>query len=170
MYISARADYAVRAMLTIAASGGSELVKAGALASAQQIPLSFLQGILLDLRRAGLLYSHRGVDGGYELARPADQTTIGDILRAVDGNVTLVRGRPAGTTAYHGPAAGLRDVWLAVSAAIADVVDRTTLADLLAPAATNTARESSAETAIAPDDADDQRQRGRDEAAPSAHA
>lgn len=133
MYISARADYAVRAMLAIAASDGPELVKAGALASAQQIPLSFLQGILLDLRRAGLLYSHRGVDGGYELARPADQTTIGDVLRAVDGNVTLVRGRPAGTAAYHGPAAGLRDVWLAVSAAITDVVDRTTLADLLRP-------------------------------------
>lgn len=136
MYISARADYAVRAMLAIAASGGRELVKAGVLASAQQIPLSFLQGILLDLRRAGLLYSHRGTDGGYELARTAEQITIGDILRAVDGSLTLVRGRPAGTAAYHGPATGLREVWLAVSTAIGDVVDRTTLADLLDPAAT----------------------------------
>lgn len=132
MHISARADYAVRAMLAIAASDKHELVKAGALASTQQIPLSFLQGILLDLRRAGLLYSHRGVDGGYELAHPAEETTVGDVLRAVDGNLAMVRGRPAGTTAYQGAATGLREVWLAVSTAIRDVVDQTTLADLLA--------------------------------------
>lgn len=131
MHISARADYAVRAMLAIAASEERELVKANALAAAQKIPLSFLQGILLDLRRAGLLYSHRGVDGGYELARPAAETTVGDVLRAVDGGLATVRGRPATATAYHGVASGLSGVWTAVSTAIRDVVDRTTLADLL---------------------------------------
>ncbi|WP_229400726.1 RrF2 family transcriptional regulator [Micromonospora okii] len=151
MYVSARSDYALRAMLAVAAgctgpdgdhadpapragSGepGGELVKAAALAESQSIPLSFLQGILLDLRRAGLLFSHRGTDGGYALARPATEISVGDVLRAVGGSLTSVRGLPAEVAGYHGVATGLRDVWLAVDGAIALVVDRTTLADLLA--------------------------------------
>ncbi|MEV4480626.1 RrF2 family transcriptional regulator [Micromonospora coxensis] len=172
MYVSARADYALRAMLAVAAAGGDgeppahsptsqaepggspahspepggesparsgappggsggELVKAASLAEAQGIPLSFLQGILLDLRRAGLLHSHRGAEGGYALTRPAGQISVGDVLRAVGGSLTTVRGLPAGDAGYHGVATGLRDVWLAVDGAIAVVVDRTTLADLL---------------------------------------
>src|SRR5215213_4865379 len=129
VYISARTDYAVRAMLAIAADH-PDLVKAAALASAQDIPLSFLQGILLDLRRAGLLHSHRGVDGGYQLARPAADITIGDVVRAVGGALTTVRGLPTTTTRYHGAATGLRDVWVAVEAAIEGVVDHKTLAEL----------------------------------------
>ncbi|MFF3851549.1 RrF2 family transcriptional regulator [Micromonospora sp. NPDC002575] len=141
MYVSARSDYALRAMLAVAATArdagpapapGGELVKAAALAESQAIPLSFLQGILLDLRRAGLLFSHRGTDGGYALARPATEISVGDVLRAVGGSLTSVRGLPAEVAGYHGVAAGLRDVWLAVDGAIALVVDRTTLADLLA--------------------------------------
>ncbi|WP_431915347.1 RrF2 family transcriptional regulator [Micromonospora wenchangensis] len=142
MYISARSDYALRAMLAVAAGGGEtarpdggdgggELVKAASLARAQGIPLSFLQGILLDLRRAGLLHSHRGTEGGYALTRPAAQISVGDVLRAVGGSLTTVRGLPAEDAGYHGVAAGLRDVWLAVDGAIAVVVDRTTLTDLL---------------------------------------
>ncbi|MFI6254867.1 RrF2 family transcriptional regulator [Micromonospora zamorensis] len=137
MYVSARSDYALRAMLAVAAasrgggSGGGELVKAASLAEVQDIPLSFLQGILLDLRRAGLLHSHRGADGGYALTRPADGITVGDVLRAVGGSLTTVRGLPAERAGYHGVAAGLTDVWLAVHGAIATVVDSTTLADLL---------------------------------------
>ncbi|WP_328343170.1 RrF2 family transcriptional regulator [Micromonospora sp. NBC_00421] len=165
MYISARSDYALRAMLAVAASGdgghgppdsrtgevdrpdtgtrphggggrsegggGGELVKAASLAQAQGIPLSFLQGILLDLRRAGLLHSHRGAEGGYALTRPASQISVGDVLRAVGGSLTTVRGLPAGDAGYHGVATGLRDVWLAVDGAIAVVVDHTTLTDLL---------------------------------------
>lgn len=140
MYVSARADYALRAMLAVAdvagstgdgGSGGGELVKAASLAESQDIPLSFLQGILLDLRRAGLLHSHRGTEGGYALTRPADQVSVGDVLRAVGGSLTSVRGLPANRAGYHGVATGLRDVWLAVDGAIALVVDRTTLADLL---------------------------------------
>lgn len=132
MYVSARSDYAVRAMLGIAAGGGQDLVKAAALAAVQEIPLSFLQGILLDLRRAGLLHSHRGVEGGYALSRPAASITVGDVLRAVSGSLTTVRGLPADYATYHGVATGLRDVWLAVHSAIEDVVDTTSLADLLA--------------------------------------
>ncbi|MFI0792273.1 RrF2 family transcriptional regulator [Micromonospora rubida] len=146
MYVSARSDYALRAMLAVAVAPtggdrradpgispepGGGLVKAVALAESQAIPLSFLQGILLDLRRAGLLYSHRGTEGGYALARPAAEISVGDVLRAVGGSLTSVRGLPAGHSGYHGVATGLRDVWLAVDGAIALVVDRTTLADLL---------------------------------------
>ncbi|MBU8856930.1 MULTISPECIES: Rrf2 family transcriptional regulator [unclassified Micromonospora] len=145
MYISARADYALRAMLAVAddagttgdpAAGGGELVKAASLAEGQDIPLSFLQGILLDLRRAGLLHSHRGTEGGYALTRPPDEISVGDVLRAVGGAITSVRGVPADRAGYHGVATGLRDVWLAVDGAIALVVDRTTLADLLSDRAT----------------------------------
>lgn len=159
MYVSARNEYALRAMLAVAAASagagaggndggarlgagpeaGGELVKAAALAESQDIPLSFLQGILLDLRRAGLLHSHRGNEGGYTLARPADSISVGDVLRAVGGSLTSVRGQPAGSAGYHGAAVGLRDVWLAVDGAIALVVDRTSLADLLVHEARPTA-------------------------------
>ena len=129
MYVSARTDYAVRAMLTVTADH-PRLVKAAGLAGAQDIPLSFLQGILLDLRRAGLLHSHRGVDGGYALARPADDITVGDVVRAVGGALTTVRGLPTATATYHGAAVRLRDVRVAVEEAIEGVVDHRTLADL----------------------------------------
>lgn len=139
MYVSARSDYALRAMLAVAAAsegdgdgGAGELVKAASLAEVQEIPLSFLQGILLDLRRAGLLHSHRGAEGGYALTRPAAEITVGDVLRAVGGSLTTVRGLPAERAGYHGVAAGLTDVWLAVHGAIATVVDSTSLTDLLA--------------------------------------
>ena len=105
MYVSARTDYAVRAMLAITVDH-PRLVKAAGLAAAQDIPLSFLQGILLDLRRAGLLHSHRGVDGGYALARPATEITVGDVVRAVGGALTTVRGLPTSTTTYRGAAVG----------------------------------------------------------------
>jgi Rrf2 family protein len=129
VYVSARTDYAVRAMLAVTADH-PQLVKAASLAASQDIPLSFLQGILLDLRRAGLLHSHRGVDGGYTLARAAADITVGDVVRAVGGALTTVRGLPTDTAVYHGVATGLRDVWLAVQEAIEGVVDHTTIAEL----------------------------------------
>jgi Rrf2 family protein len=132
VYVSARCDYAVRAMLAVAATEDGP-VKASSLAREQEIPLSFLQGILLDLRRAGLLHSHRGLDGGYALARPPAEISVGDVLRAMSGSLTTVRGLPADAATYHGVATGLRDVWLAVNDAIGDVVDRTSLTSLLAP-------------------------------------
>src|SRR3954466_4986427 len=117
VYVSARTDYAVRAMLAIAADH-PRLVKAATLAAAQDIPLSFLQGILLDLRRAGLLHSHRGVDGGYSLGRPADDITVGHVVPAGGGGLTTIRALPTTTTTYHGVATGLKDVWVAVEQAI----------------------------------------------------
>ncbi|WP_433528165.1 RrF2 family transcriptional regulator [Micromonospora sp. CA-263727] len=132
MYVSARSDYAVRAMLAVA-QRHPEVVKAAVLAANQDIPYSFLQGILLDLRRAGLLHSLRGADGGYALTRAPGEITVGDVLRATGGALTTVRGVPAEVTAYRGVAVGLGEVWLSVHRAIEGVVDRASLADLLAP-------------------------------------
>ncbi|WP_326552352.1 RrF2 family transcriptional regulator [Micromonospora sp. NBC_01813] len=130
MFVSARSDYALRAMLSIAAEP-TELVKASTLAKQQELPLSFLQGILLDLRRAGLLHSHRGGLGGYQLTKPAAKITVGEVLRAMTGTLTTVRGLPVEAATYDGVATGLRDVWLAVNDALERVVDGISLADLL---------------------------------------
>ena len=139
MYVSARTDYAVRALLAITVAH-PRVVKAAGLAAAQDIPLSFLQGILLDLRRAGLLHSHRGVDGGYALARAAEEITVGDVVRAVGGALATVRGLPTTTTTFHGVATGLKDVWLAVEEAIEGVVNHRTLAELTVSAIPTTLR------------------------------
>jgi Rrf2 family protein len=132
MQISARTDYALRAMLAVAEAPGR--VTAAALARAQQMPPAFLQSILVDLRRAGLLHGQRGGEGGYSLTRPAADITVGDVVRAVNGALTTVRGLPTQSATYPPAADGLREVWLAVHERIADIVDRTTLADLLRPA------------------------------------
>ena len=143
MQVSARTDYALRAMLAVAdasspghrswprPSAGPARVTAAALARAQRMPPAFLQGILGDLRRAGLLHGQRGGEGGYTLTRPATEITVGDVVRAVNGSLTTVRGLPTASADYPPAAAALREVWLAVHDRIADIVDRTTLADLL---------------------------------------
>lgn len=130
MHVSARADYAIRAMLAIAAAG-PRAVRTADLAAEQQLPLSYLHAILLDLRRAGLLHSLRGADGGYVLAQPPRDITVGDVLRATVGALTTVRGRPTDDAGYQGAATGLGDVWRSVDVAISEVVDQATLADLL---------------------------------------
>ena len=130
MYISARSDYAMQAMLVIAAeSATGKPVQAATLAARQQIPYSFLQGTLVALRHAGLLISHRGTRGGYTLARPAAAISVGDVLRAVSGDLIIRRGQP-GEEAYFGAAAGLRGFWPTVNAAASEILDSTTLADL----------------------------------------
>lgn len=126
MYVSARSIYAVQAVLAIAADKAGVLT-AARLADVQGMSYGYLQGILQDLRRAGLLIGHRGSDGGYTLARPAEEISVGDVLRAVNGSLTTVRGLPVSESA----AGGLDLVWLAVSRAIEEVVDAATVADLL---------------------------------------
>ncbi len=128
--ISARGEYAVRAALGLAAKHPTTM-SAQAVADAQQLPYKFLEAILADLRRAGLVRSQRGVDGGYTLARPPDQVTLGDILRAVDGPLAGVRGVRPEEVAYAGPAEHLQEVWVAVRSAVRRVVDEVTLADVL---------------------------------------
>jgi len=131
VYISAKADYAARALLTLAAAGGGPL-KGDVLAREQGLPKKFLENTLIALRRAGVLETHRGSEGGYRLARPADQITIADIIRPLDGPLAEVRGEKPEETVYDGAAAHLRDVWVAVRAALRDVLENVTLADVVA--------------------------------------
>src|SRR5438105_7027900 len=107
MRISAKADYAVRAVVELAAAEGDKPVKAERIATAQDIPLNFLENILGELRHAGIVRSHRGADGGFRLARAADQINVADIIRAVEGPLASVRGGPPEETAYPGAAEAL---------------------------------------------------------------
>ena len=129
MRISARADYAVRAAAELAAAGGGP-VKGEALATAQGIPPKFLENILGDLRHARLVRSQRGAEGGYWLARPAEEITVADIIRAVEGPLAMVRGEPPEGVAYTGAAEPLQQVWIAVRKNLRAVVERVTLADV----------------------------------------
>lgn len=131
MHISARSDYAVRAMLTLAAAGPAGTVTGQALAADQDLPQKFLEAILADLRRAGLLRSRRGPVGGYSLSRPADVVTVGDVVRAVDGPLAVVRGERPEQAVYSGAAEHLGTVWVALRAAVRSVLDEVTLADVL---------------------------------------
>lgn len=127
--VSAKADYAVRAAVELAAAGDGPL-KGDRIAEAQGIPSNFLENILVDLRNAGLVASRRGVDGGYWLARPADEVTLADVIRAVDGPLANVRGVRSEQVEYGGTAEPLRDVWVAVRASLRAVLEGVTLADL----------------------------------------
>lgn len=128
MQISARADYAVRAMLELAVAPAT--VTAQALADAQGLPYKFTEAILADLRRAGLVRSQRGAEGGYTLGRAATDITIGDVVRAVDGPLAGVRGMRPEQANYAGVAEHLRTVWVATRAAVRRVLDETSLAQV----------------------------------------
>jgi Rrf2 family protein len=130
MRISAKADYAVRAALELAAAGDGP-VKGELIAEAQGIPLKFLENILQELRHAGLVRSQRGPEGGYRLGRPAAEIALGDVIRAVDGPLAAVRGERPESVDYAGPAAPLQRVWIAVRKSLRDVVEQVTLADLV---------------------------------------
>jgi len=127
--VSAKADYAVRAVVELAAAGEGP-VKAERIAQAQEIPLKFLENIMTDLRHAGIVRSQRGVEGGFWLARAADEISVADVIRAVDGPLANVRGVRPERVEYHGTAERLRDVWVAVRASLRNVLETVTLADL----------------------------------------
>ena len=132
MRISAKVDYAVRAMAQLADEPQGEPVKAEDIARAQGIPLKFLLGILNDLKRAYLVRSQRGAEGGYALMRPADEITLADIIRVIDGPLANVHDLSLSELSYAGPAKRLREVWMAVRASLRGVLETTTLADLAA--------------------------------------
>jgi Rrf2 family protein len=126
--VSARADYAIRALTEIAAAGAGP-VTAQRISEAQAIPRGFLLNILVELRRAGLIRSHRGPIAGYELARPAARITLGEIIDVIQRDLS----RPTvEEVTYPGAAGPLRDVWLAVRSALSDVLGAVTLADVAA--------------------------------------
>jgi Rrf2 family protein len=130
--ISAKADYAVRAAVELAAAPDEKPVKAERIATAQGIPLNFLENILGELRHAGVVRSHRGAEGGFRLARPPADVTVADIIRAVEGPLASVRGGPPEEASYTGPAATLPRVWIAVRANLRNVVEHVTVADIAA--------------------------------------
>ena len=132
MRVSAKADYALRAMIELAAAEGeAQPVKGDRLAQAQAIPIRFLESILGDLRQNGLVRSQRGADGGYWLARPAAEIAVADVIRAVEGPIAHIRGVRPEDVAYAGSATPLRDLWIALRTNMRAVLETVTLADLV---------------------------------------
>jgi len=131
--VSAKADYAVRAAAELAAAQTTgKLVRAEAIATSQGIPQRFLENILSDLRHAGLVQSQRGAEGGHRLNRPAEEISVADVIRAVDGPLAAVRGERPESVTYEGPAEPLQRVWIALRRNLRAVVEEVSLADLAA--------------------------------------
>ncbi|MHB1877444.1 MAG: RrF2 family transcriptional regulator [Streptosporangiaceae bacterium] len=130
MHLSARADYALRAAIELAASEGGH-VTSEQLARAQQIPAKFLEAILTQLRRAGLVRSQRGPEGGFWLARPAEEISLADIIRAIDGPLLGVRGERPEDLGYVGSAEPLKTVWIALRANERAILEEVSLAHLV---------------------------------------
>ncbi len=132
MRISAKADYAVRAALELAARPERSPVKGTKLAEAQDIPLQFLEQIMLELKRAGVVRTKRGANGGYWLASEPETITVADVIRAVEGPLANIHDLSPESTSYPGPARRLRDVWIAVRVNLRAVLEEVTLAQLTA--------------------------------------
>jgi Rrf2 family protein len=130
MRVSLKADYAIRASLVLASSSTGP-VKVESIARAQGIPLKFLSNIMTELKLAQIVRSHRGTEGGYELARPASVTTLADVIRAVEGPLANVHDLRPEELEYPKPAESLRLIWVAVRASLRSVLEAVTLADLL---------------------------------------
>jgi Rrf2 family protein len=139
--VSAKTDYAIRAALELAAAEDGKPVKGERIANAQSIPLRFLENILMQLRHAGLVESRRGADGGYRLAKPAADVTLADVIRAIDGPLAGVSGARPETLGFEGVAEPMRDVWIAVRAALRGVLEQVTLADVVGGALPSHVRE-----------------------------
>jgi Rrf2 family protein len=132
MRVSAKSDYALRALIEIAARTDDQPVSAEELARLQGIPHGFLQAILADLRRASVVLSQRGQSGGWKLQRPPSEITIADVIRAVDGPLVSVHGvRPESVT-YKDSAAVLQPVWIAARSSLREVFEVVTIAHLAA--------------------------------------
>lgn len=129
--ISARADYALRALCVLATAPDQCTVKADEIASAQGIPRTFLDGILVELRRAGLIESRRGPEGGHRLARAACTISLAEVIRVTDGPLALVRGQRPESHSYEGAARHLQDVWVGVRASLRAILERTTVAQVV---------------------------------------
>ncbi|GAB3284845.1 RrF2 family transcriptional regulator [Microbacterium lacusdiani] len=131
MRISARADYAVRAVVALAQARLDGLIRAETIAADEEIPTAFLESILTQLRRAGLIESRRGAGGGFRLRRPAEEVTVADVVRAVDGPLVYVRDVRPSEMEY--PQAGGRamvELWVALRASVRNVLETTSIADL----------------------------------------
>lgn len=136
MRVTAKADYAIRAVVELGArhavAGPAQPMKGEAIAAAQQIPMKFCENILSELRAAGVVESRRGADGGYWLARDPNTVRLGDIIRIVDGPLAAIRGARPTDVEFVGSSAAMRDVWVAVRASLRAVLDSVTVADVAA--------------------------------------
>ncbi|MDG4799697.1 Rrf2 family transcriptional regulator [Micromonospora sp. WMMD980] len=136
MRLSARVDYALRAAAELASvaegttSGRSRPVTAEQIARAQDIPPKFLESILLQLRRGGIVHAQRGPEGGYWLARPAAEISLADVIRVIDGPLAHVRGQRPEQLGYQGAARALQDVWIALRASEREILELVTIADV----------------------------------------
>jgi Rrf2 family protein len=132
MHVTAKADYAVRAIVELAGSSQGSPRKVDDLAKAQSIPVSFLENILTQLRSSGIVRSQRGPEGGYWLARPADELNLANVIRAVEGPLVGVRGQRPEEIEYVGSAESLQQVWIALRANLRKVLEHVTVADIAA--------------------------------------
>jgi Rrf2 family protein len=130
--VTAAVDYAVRAAVVLAASPPGVWVKGDAIAAGQGMSFRYSETLLASLRKAGLVESQRGTEGGYRLARPASTIVVADIVRAIDGPLGEVRGTAPEDVTYPAPADHVRDVWVATRSALRSVLDHVTLADVAA--------------------------------------
>jgi Rrf2 family protein len=130
MHVTAKADYAVRAVVELAVSSERPLRRVDEVAEAQDIPVSFLENILTQLRSAGIVRSQRGPEGGYWLAQPAEQLSLATVIRAVEGPLVGVRGQRPEEVSYTGAAESLQQVWLALRANLRKVLEHVTVADV----------------------------------------
>lgn len=130
MHVTAKADYAIRAVVELADSSQSSPRKVDEIARAQDIPVSFLENILTQLRSSGIVRSQRGPEGGYWLARPAMEVNLAQVIRAVEGPLVGVRGQRPEELEYAGSAESLQQVWLALRANLRKVLEHVTLADV----------------------------------------
>ncbi|HWT91426.1 MAG TPA: Rrf2 family transcriptional regulator [Solirubrobacteraceae bacterium] len=130
MRVSAKVDYAVRAAVELATAEPGVLIKAEAISRSQDIPRKFLDNILQGLRQSGLIESRRGPEGGHRLAKAASEITLADVIRAIDGPLANVGGQSPDSLELQGSAEPLREVWVAVRAALREVLEVVTLADV----------------------------------------
>ncbi len=127
MRVSAKSDYALRALIEISSYRGDLPISAEEIGRLQDIPHGFLQAILADLRRAGIVISVRGQSGGWRMARNANEITVADIIRAVDGPLVSVYGLRPEAVKYNESAMVLQLVWIAARANLREVFERVTI-------------------------------------------
>ncbi|KAJ1684565.1 hypothetical protein LUZ63_020320 [Rhynchospora breviuscula] len=130
MRVSAKADYALRALIEIAGRDGAKPVSAEELGRTQDIPHGFLQAILADLRRSSIVVSQRGQSGGWRMARPASEVSVADVIRAVDGPLVSVYGLRPESVGYSGSAEVLQLVWIAARSSLREVFESVSIGDL----------------------------------------
>jgi Rrf2 family protein len=149
MRLSARVDYALRAVVELAATqaNSERPVTAEQLAQAQTIPPKFLESILLQMRRGGVVNAQRGPEGGYWLARPATEISLADVIRVIDGPLANVRGHRPESLGYQGAAQALQEVWIALRASEREILELVKIADVAAADLPDRIRELAADPA-----------------------